>query len=63
MELATQKNDLYRESLHQLSPADLSAEVKDTLDALRAAGLKLAIGSSSKEHPIYSGAAGSGQLL
>ena len=33
VELATMKNDLYRESLHQLSPADLSAEVKDTLDA------------------------------
>ena len=31
-----------------MSPADLSAEVKETLDALRGMGLKLAIGSSSK---------------
>ena len=31
-----------------MSPADLSAEVKDTLDGLRALGIKLAIGSSSK---------------
>ncbi len=45
---ATWKNDYYRELLKQMSPADLTAEVKDTLDALRAKGLKLAIGSSSK---------------
>lgn len=31
-----------------MSPADLSAEVKDTLEGLRAMGIKLAIGSSSK---------------
>ena len=31
-----------------MSPADLSAEVKETLDDLRANGHKLAIGSSSK---------------
>ena len=31
-----------------MSPADLSDEVKETLDGLRAAGAKLAIGSSSK---------------
>lgn len=46
--LATEKNDLYRQLLSGMSPADLSPEVKETLDALRAAGLKLAIGSSSK---------------
>ncbi len=45
---ATWKNDYYRELLKQMSPADLTDEVKDTLDALRAKGLKLAIGSSSK---------------
>lgn len=58
VELATQKNDLYRESLHQMSPADLSEEVKTTLDALRAAGLKLAIGSSSKNTPFILGQLG-----
>ena len=63
VELATMKNDLYRESLHQLSPADLSAEVKDTLDALRAAGLKLAIGSSSKNTRFILGQLGLGDYF
>lgn len=45
---ATWKNDYYRSLLGEMSPADLSEEVKSTLDALRAKGLKLAIGSSSK---------------
>lgn len=45
---ANWKNDYYRGLLGKLSPADLSGEVKSTLDALRARGLKLAIGSSSK---------------
>lgn len=47
-ELAKQKNELYKESLKNMSPADLSQEVKDTLDTLRQRGYKLAIGSSSK---------------
>ena len=42
------KNEYYRKLLAQMSPADLSQEVRSTLDALRARGLKLAIGSSSK---------------
>ena len=46
--LATKKNDIYRKLLSRMSPADLSDDVKTTLDALRAKGLKLAIGSSSK---------------
>lgn len=46
--LATKKNDAYRAMLVQMSSADLSAEAKRTLDALRSWGLKLAIGSSSK---------------
>ena len=50
--MATEKNDAYRQLLHQMSPADLSGEVKATLDALRAQGLKLAIGSSSKNTPF-----------
>lgn len=45
---ATWKNDYYRRLLGELTPADLSEDVKTTLDALRAKGLKLAIGSSSK---------------
>ena len=46
--LMEHKNNLYREYLKQMSPEDLSEEVYQTLLKLRAKGLKLAIGSSSK---------------
>lgn len=49
---AEEKNKLYRELLCNMSTADLSDEVRDTLKALRAAGLKLAIGSSSRNTPF-----------
>ena len=52
LQLATEKNEIYRESLKEMSPADLSDEVKQTLDALRAEGYILAIGSSSKNTPF-----------
>lgn len=45
---AEKKNGYYRQLLKNMSPEDLSPEVKDTLDRLRAAGVRLAIGSSSK---------------
>ena len=45
---ATWKNDYYRRLLEELTPADLSGEVKATLDALREKGFRLAIGSSSQ---------------
>ncbi len=48
IELAEQKNALYRNSLKNMSPSDLSPEVKATMDQIRAKGLKMAIGSSSK---------------
>lgn len=47
-EYAAWKNAYYRNLLGDMSPADLSGEVKATLDALRARGIKLAIGSSSR---------------
>lgn len=50
--LADKKNELYRTYLQSMTPADLSDEVRDTLHALRAKGLKLAIGSSSKNTPL-----------
>ena len=50
--LATQKNELYKESLKNMSPADLSDEVKTTLEMLRQRGYKLAIGSSSQNAPF-----------
>ena len=46
--LAEEKNKTYVEMLGQMSEKDLSSEVKKTLDTLREKGLKLAIGSSSK---------------
>ena len=58
--LAQQKNDIYRASLAEMSPRDLSDEVRQTLDALRAMGLKLAIGSSSKNTPVILGQIGLG---
>ena len=46
--LAEEKNKTYVELLGQMTEKDLSSEVKETLDSLRKRGLKLAIGSSSK---------------
>ena len=48
---AEEKNTIYRELLGRMSPCDLSDEVRDTLVALRGKGLKLAIGSSSRNTP------------
>lgn len=50
--LANEKNKRYKELLKQMSTDDLSKEVSDTLDYLRGLGLKLAIGSSSKNARI-----------
>lgn len=61
--LATLKNNIYRESLKEMSSADLSEEVKSTLDALREKGLKLAIGSSSKNTPFILGQLGLGDYF
>lgn len=49
---AEEKNHLYRKLLSQMSPADLADDVKATLVRLREKGLKLAIGSSSKNTPF-----------
>lgn len=46
--LAEEKNTIYRASLSRMSPQDLSPEVRETLKQLRVRGIKLAIGSSSK---------------
>lgn len=45
---AEEKNNTYRELLKDMSPSDLTDEVKDTLNELRNRGYVLTIGSSSK---------------
>ena len=47
-ELAREKNELYITLLDGMSEKDVSSEVLDTLYKLRKMGLKMAIGSSSK---------------
>lgn len=47
-DLAVQKNEIYKASLSQMSPSDLSEDVHRTLLELRKRGYRLAIGSSSK---------------
>lgn len=46
--LAAEKNDKYRALLATLKPSDVTAEVREMLAALKEKGVKLAIGSSSK---------------
>jgi len=46
--LATYKNEIYREYLQTMSPADVGEDVRNTLKELRARGYRLALGSSSK---------------
>lgn len=46
--LAEEKNKTYVKLLGEMTKEDLSVEVKETLDQLKAEGLLLAIGSSSK---------------
>lgn len=47
-DLARQKNDIYRGLLENMTAADVTEEVRDTLKKLRSMGFKLAVGSSSK---------------
>ena len=46
--LAEEKNNYYKEELKSMTPDDVTVEVRETLAALKAAGIKIAIGSSSK---------------
>lgn len=50
--LADQKNRQYQDYLRGMTPSDLPTEVKETLDGLRQRGLRLAVGSSSKNTPL-----------
>ena len=59
----TKKNDIYKELLKNMNTSDLSEEVKATLDGLRAANHKLAIGSSSKNARFILGQLGLGEYF
>ena len=50
--LATEKNEMYRGFLANMTPDDLPAGVGETLATLRARGYRLAIGSSSRNTPL-----------
>ena len=45
--MAEEKNDIYKKLLEQMTPADVSDEVKETLDELHRRGYLLSIGSSA----------------
>jgi beta-phosphoglucomutase len=47
-EYLEEKNNIYRESLSEMTGKDVSSEVRQTLEKLKEAGYRLAIGSSSK---------------
>ncbi len=51
-QMATEKNEIYRTLLLRMSKRDLNPEVTRCLLALREAGMKMAIGSSSRNTPI-----------
>lgn len=47
-----EKNRVYQELLKEMTPSDLSDEVRNTLTRLQESGMKLGVGSSSKNAPI-----------
>ncbi len=51
IELAARKNGYYRESLQNLTPKDILPGVMDILEELKKRGIKISIGSSSKNSP------------
>lgn len=62
-DMAAEKNATYVELLKEMSEKDLSDEVRDTLNELRARGYKLAIGSSSKNTKMILGQIGLGDFF
>ena len=52
LQLAERKNSYYKEFITKLTPSDVLPGVMNTLDELRANGIKVAIGSSSKNTPV-----------
>ena len=52
LEMATRKNEYYKELIKTLTPKDILPGVSVFLEALKAKGIKIAIGSSSKNSPL-----------
>lgn len=52
LQLAERKNGYYKEFITKLTPADILPGAMNTLNELRANGIKVAIGSSSKNTPV-----------
>jgi len=50
--LAARKNEYYVELIHSLTPADILPGALETLAALKTKGVKIAIGSSSRNTPL-----------
>jgi len=50
--LADRKNAWYRDEIYRLTPSDLFEGARETLQALRAAGLRTALASASKNAPL-----------
>lgn len=61
--LAEQKNQYYRALLDKMSPSDLPENVRYTLQKLRRTGMRLAVGSSSKNTPLILNRLGLGQFF
>lgn len=51
-DMAEEKNELYREYLQKMTPADVAVDTRTVLENLRKKGIRLAIGSSSKNTPL-----------
>ncbi len=51
-ELATKKNEWYKEYLYEMTPAELLPGAKDFLEYLRLRGVRIALASASKNAPI-----------
>lgn len=50
--LATKKNEWYKDLISNMSPSDILPGVKNFIESLQDNGIKVAIGSSSKNAPI-----------
>lgn len=61
--LAEEKNRAYIARAGQMTPADVEEDVWRTLDVLRARGILLAVGSSSKNAPLILERTGLGEKL